>query len=450
MIQLTPYKDKTLAILGLGISGLACCEALLQAKAHVLAWDDNPEVLQVAKSKHIPIKNLYTVDFTKIDYLLMSPGIGYDHVVANNAKSANCPIIGEVKLLADSVPDATYIGVTGTNGKSTTTALIAHMLTQANISCVAGGNLGIPATSLPFVDKGGAYVLEMSSYMLERVGGMHFDIGVFLNLSNDHLHRHKTMEAYFQAKANLFSGMGKNDTAIICTDNIYGKKMCEKKHTYSIRRVSYKDVSKQHPYLKGKHNRQNIACAYAVGKALHLNNKDIEESLNTFKGLPHRQQHILTHDNITFINDSKATNAQATVSSLCTYKNIYWIAGGQEKSSYEALIPHLSAIKKAYLIGEGAQNIKIFLKRHSIDATICYTLQKAVKTAYADVKHLHNILCTSNFANILLSPACASWDQFTNFEHRGETFIQCVKQIVAKNSKVKDYKYHAQNIFAHR
>lgn len=436
MLHLAPYARKTLAVLGLGTSGLASCKALLQARAQVLAWDDNPRARTLAKLQGVPIVDLYALNFENIDYLLMSPGIGYDHVVARNARRYGCPIIGDVKLLIDSAPHATYIGITGTNGKSTTTALVAHMLKKLNIPCAVGGNLGVAIATLPTLASGAAYVLEMSSYMLERNVNTRFNIGVFLNISPDHLARHKTMEAYFRAKCLLFSRMGKDDTAIICIDDKYGKILSERHNPYAVKTVSYKDVLQGTKYLKGIHNRQNIACAFAVGATFSLPKLAMERAVASFTGLPHRQQQVAVQDGITFINDSKATNADAAAAALRLYKNIYWIVGGQEKSDYHVLIPHLSTIKRAYVIGEDTKNILLFLKKHSIDTTVCHTLEKAVAGAYADANQKHTAHESGNIpATILLSPACASWDQFNDFVQRGDTFIGCVQNILTNSHK---------------
>ena len=431
MIDLTIHSGKSIALLGLGISGIATAAALIKGGASVFAWDDTDTARQCASDAGISVCDLRTLDFTTIDFLLISPGISTEHAIAQRALQNNIPLIGEVKLLCDALPNNTYIGITGTNGKSTTTALISHLLNIAGINHATGGNLGVPATALESLNNG-VYVLEMSSYMLERLDGMKFNIGVFLNLSTDHLQRHKTMDGYLNAKAHLFDNMTSNDTAIIAMDDIYGQMMCDKVQNAKIQHVSCQDETQDYPYLSGQHNRQNIACLRRVADILNIENALVEKALSTFTGLAHRQEYVSSIDTVSFINDSKATNAESSAKALSAYKNIYWIAGGQEKGTYEDLTAHLGNITKAYLIGEGAHNIHAFLTTQGTDAVICHTMEKAVAQAYEDARKI------SHNTHVVLSPACASWDQYKSFEHRGDDFKRIIVGI--KNQDIKNGK----------
>ncbi|MGB1360593.1 MAG: UDP-N-acetylmuramoyl-L-alanine--D-glutamate ligase [Alphaproteobacteria bacterium] len=415
------YKDKNVAVFGLGVSGLGVAKFLKSNGANVFVWDNNQDA--VADSGFTPC-DLNSADLTQFDFIVASPGISNDNPICQNAIKNKVPLVGEVQLLFQSQSEATYIGITGTNGKSTTTALISHILNSAGIKNETGGNFGIPATALNKLGKGEVYILEMSSYMLERVPDVKFDIAVFLNITEDHLQWHNTMENYYNAKAKIFNNMTANDTAIICNDDEYGKKLTNQITTPNKVIVSKNDINKDYKYLNGEHNKQNIACVIAVCKSLGIDEKIIEDSLNSFTGLTHRQQFVDKINNTTFINDSKATNTVSAQKALSAYNNIYWIAGGEKKSDdYSDLDKCINNIKKAFLIGKDADSIAKYLDTKNIPYEINQTLEKAVQSAYKE--------STSNTDDniVLLSPACASFDQFKSFEARGDKFIQIIKEI---------------------
>ena len=417
------YKDKHIGVLGLGIAGVQTAKKLMQMGAVVVAWDDMPDACKNAEQQGIKITDLLNFDITMLDFLVVSPGVPDTHPICANAKHANIPLIGEVKIRYDLCPHARYVGITGTNGKSTTTALIAHILHCANIPYAVGGNFGTAAIALPDLGADGVYVLEMSSYMLTRIKGVKFSVAGFLNMTADHLAWHGTMDKYFIAKMHIFDDM--TDGAVVCTDDIWGKQVFDilSKRGCAVRTVSYQDTPET-PYLKGNHNRQNIAIAMGICAALGIDKNAILQACRSFKGLKHRQQTVYENGTVSFINDSKATNVQSALMALGGYKNIHWIAGGQEKDSgYDDLIPVLDNITHAYLIGEGANHIGEFLHTHDIPFTISKDLKTAVDIAGASVKDMGGV--------VVLSPACASWDQFNSFAHRGDMFIQCVQNITA-------------------
>ena len=409
------YNGKKVAVFGLGISGLGVAEFLSNQNCEVTVWDNDTE--KVKSSGFTPC-DLNTVDLTEFDFIVVSPGIDNDNPICKKAINDNVPLIGEVELLWQTNPDATYVGITGTNGKSTTTALISHILTTAGIKNCIGGNFGTPAVSLEKLSAGEVYVLEMSSYMLERIPNMNFDIGVFLNITPDHLNWHKTMDNYYNAKKKIFNNMTSDNVAIICNDDEYGKKLQSEITAPTKITVSKNDITKSYQYLSGVHNNQNIACAVSVCKQLNIADDIIETAINSFTGLSHRQQFVAKINGNTFINDSKATNPTSTEKALSAYQNIYWIAGGEKKSDdYSELDSCISNVKKAFLIGVDADSIGAYLDDKNIAYEISKDLETAIKSASSQ----------ADGNTILLSPACASFDQFKNFEARGDKFIEIVK-----------------------
>ena len=405
------FINKKVAVFGLGISGQQCALFLKKNGAVVVGYDDK------VKFDKIDNIDLNTADLTEFDFIVVSPGIPNHHPICVGAIKQGVPLIGEVELLWQSNPNATYIGITGTNGKSTTTALISHILTGAGVKNCVGGNFGTPAVAL---EKSEVYILEMSSYMLERIPNMNFDIGVFLNITPDHLSWHETMDNYYNAKKKIFNNMSSENVAVICNDDEYGKKLEGEIATPKKVIVSKNDITKSYQYLSGDHNNQNIACAVAVCKSLNIDDDVIESGINSFTGLKHRQQFVAEIDNNTFINDSKATNPTATEKALSAYNNIYWIAGGEKKSDdFTELDTCISNVKKAFLIGVDANAIGSYLDNKKIPYEISNDMDTATKSAHSQAGG--NV--------ILLSPACASFDQFKNFEDRGDKFIEIVKDL---------------------
>ncbi len=438
MIALPFLKDKVVAVLGLGRTGRASVAALTASGATVLAWDDQP-----AQREGTVTTDLNAVDFSTVDLLLQSPGIPHTHPaphpVSTKARAAGVPIVADTDLLFQAHSRATYIGITGTNGKSTTTSLIGHLLSEAGLDAAVGGNLGPAVLGLSPSPR---YVLEMSSYQLELTPSARFDIAVLLNITPDHLDRHGGMTGYVAAKRLIFSNWDGACTAVIGIDDVISAGIAGTLSFGSGRVVT---ISGQRPAdvwvdgtvlvdalegrpqrvldlatvpaLPGRHNAQNTAAAYAVLRLSGVSADQVVVGISRFGGLAHRQQLVRTIAGVPFINDSKATNAEATAVALVCYKRIHWIAGGQAKAGGIAgLEPHFDRIAGAYLIGESAAAFADQLG--AVPHEICGTLDRAVERAFAEARRTGGV--------VLLSPAAASWDQFKSFEHRGECFAALV------------------------
>ncbi len=446
MIRIPHEPGRPVAVLGLGKSGLVAARALAASGSEVWAWDDD-----AMKRKALSTTDLYKCDWSRPSALVLSPGIPQrypaPHPIAAMATAANVPIIGEVELLFRAQPKATFVGITGTNGKSTTTALIGHVLRRAGKRAEVGANLGTPALALAPLEEGGIYVLEMSSYQLELVPTARFDVAVLLNVTPDHLDRHGGMAGYVAAKRGIFDRQRPQDWAVIGIDDEYCRAICEGlagRHVVAVAvgRQASTAIIVRHgilsdeigreimdlaraPALPGPHNWQNAAAAFAVGRALGLSNAAIAAGIETYPGLPHRQELILTREGVRFINDSKATNADATAKALACYDPIYWILGGRPKETgLDGLEPYYHRIAKAYLIGEAAADFEKRLAGDDVATRQCGTLDRAVAAAAADAA-----AAKQEGAVVLLSPACASFDQFANFEERGERFRNLVNEL---------------------
>jgi UDP-N-acetylmuramoylalanine--D-glutamate ligase len=422
----TLFSGKRYAVVGLGKNGLPAALALRAMGAGVVAWDDNPASRAAARDLDLrdPVGEKF--DF---DALVLSPGIPHrlpkPHPTAQRAIEAGVPILSDVELLFQAVrasgSRARFAGITGTNGKSTTTALLAHILERAGITVAAGANLGPAALSLPLLPHDGVYVLEMSSYMLERLACVKFDVAVMLNLSADHIDRHGDMAGYAMAKRAIFDRQTRDDLAVIGIDDTGARDMAAWLDTRLARvaRVSGADVPLAFgPALPGAHNAQNAAAATAMARFFGVPDDAIASGLLTYPGLPHRQQRIVTIDGVTFINDSKATNADASECALVCYDRLIWIAGGMAKEGgIEPLAPHFPRIVKALLIGRDAPEFAATLTRHNVPFDMVGTLEAAVPAAFAAAR-------ANGAPVVLLSPACASWDQFTGYDQRGDRFAE--------------------------
>jgi UDP-N-acetylmuramoylalanine--D-glutamate ligase len=449
MIRVPHEPGRPVAVLGLGKSGLVAARALAASGAEVWAWDDD-----ATKRAAIATTDLYNCDWTKPSALVLSPGIPHEfprpHAIAAKAKAAQVPIIGEVELLFRAQPKATFVGITGTNGKSTTTALIGHLLQHAGRKAEVGANLGTPALALAPLDIGGIYVLEMSSYQLELVPTARFDVAVLLNITPDHLDRHGGMAGYIAAKRRIFDRQRAQNWAVIGIDDEYcrairaglsGRHLVaiaigrEASSAVIVRDGILSDETGERimdlataPALPGPHNWQNAAAAFAVSRALGLSSASIIDGIRTYPGLPHRQELVATIGGVRFVNDSKATNADATAKALACYDPIYWILGGRPKETgLDGLEPFYPRIARAYLIGEAADAFDKTLGAHKVATRRCGTLDRAVSEAASDAA------CEKRGGPVvLLSPACASFDQFPNFEARGNRFREQVTALVAK------------------
>ncbi|MEX0921918.1 MAG: UDP-N-acetylmuramoyl-L-alanine--D-glutamate ligase [Rhodovibrionaceae bacterium] len=455
MIELPFFHGLPVAVMGLGKSGLAAARALQASGGEVWAWDDSEDRRAEARAAGVPLVDLHSCNWAEVPSLVLSPGIPdrfpEPHPVAAAARAAGAEVIGDIELLGRACPDASYIGITGTNGKSTTTALIGHILKLSGRDCEVGGNLGPSVMEFEMRGSSGSYVLEMSSYQLERTFSITFDVAVLLNISPDHLDRHGGLQGYVAAKRNIFRRQTAPRTAVIGVDD----ETCRAIHAellasgdQSIVAISGKGPvaggvyvengvliddteGKQVPALPlsevatlpGLHNAQNAAAAYAACKAAGVDPAVIAACIRSFPGLAHRQEVIAVIDGVAYINDSKATNADATAKALACYRRIHWIAGGRAKEGGLAgLERYYPKISRAYLIGEAAEAFASDLQG-AVASERCGNLKSAVAAASKAAK------ADGEGAVVLLSPACASFDQFANFEARGEAFRALVEAL---------------------
>lgn len=456
MIAASAFPGKEIALFGLGGSGIATAHALLAGDASVTAWDDNPDRVKEASDAGIPVADLRTIVWADQAALVLSPGVPLTHPKphwsVDLARGAGVEIIGDIELFARQrrlqAPDCPFIAITGTNGKSTTTALIAHILRKARRDTQLGGNIGTAIMTLDPPKSGRFYVVECSSYQIDLSPSINPSAGVLLNLSPDHLDRHGTMQHYAEVKERLVVG---SDLAIIGTDDRWCMLIADRLERAStpVIRISKRDVladgyyaagpvlmrasgGTAHqvadlssiPTLRGAHNAQNAAAAIAACIAVGLSEDEIFAGLESFAGLEHRMQPVARRGRVLFVNDSKATNADASAPALSSFERIYWIAGGLEKDGgihmLSGLYPHIA---KAYLIGEAAPAFAATLG-DDVDYEIAGTLERAVARAAQDASDDR-----AEEAVVLLSPACASFDQYKNFEIRGNAFVDCVAKL---------------------
>lgn len=425
-------------VFSLGISGRAIAEKLTALGAQVSAWDE-----QESARLDVPMTWLQDpegIDFSDIDYFVKTPGVPLDHPYVQKAQQADVPLLNEVDLFLEVNPTAFVVAITGTNGKSTTTALVTHVLKEAGYDAVMGGNIGTPMLSLPEVDADkGCYVLELSSYQLETLDFPCFNVSIFTNLTPDHLERHKNMQGYLQAKLPIFQGC---DLAIMSVDDeILESLSFELAEELELATVSVtgrnadvyvKDNALYHgeeritslaelPQLAGPHNAQNIALAWSAVCEI-ISPENFRKALESFKGLPHRCELVAEKDSVRFVNDSKSTNAESSKGILQAYDHIYWILGGKMKEGGVAsLKDNLSNVVRCYTIGEDAAKLESQLADVK-DYVSCKTLDVALTCAYDDAlkEGLKEPV-------VLFSPCCASFDQFKNFEDRGNAFIALTK-----------------------
>ncbi|HEY8288117.1 MAG TPA: UDP-N-acetylmuramoyl-L-alanine--D-glutamate ligase [Acetobacteraceae bacterium] len=429
------FVGQRFLVVGLGKNGLPTARALVAMGAAVTAWDDTPAARAAAPD--LVLRDPREGELA-CDALVLSPGIPHrlpaPHPAAARAIAAGVPIMSDTELLYQAVrragSRARFAGITGTNGKSTTTALLAHILDGAGVPSAAGANLGPAALTLPLLPDDGVYVLEMSSYMLERLATLRFDAAAMLNLSADHIDRHGDMAGYARAKRAIFDRQAAGDLAVIGVDDPGSREMAAwlDGQPARVMRVSGMDRTAERPRgpaLPGAHNAQNAAAASAMAVFLGASAADIANGLLTFPGLPHRQQRITTIAGITFINDSKATNADAAERALVCYDRLVWIAGGMAKEGgIEPLVPLFPRIARTLLIGRDAPIFAATLAAHGVPHETVGTLAEAVPAAFAAAKADHAPV-------VLLSPACASWDQFTGYDQRGDRFAELARGLAS-------------------
>ncbi len=462
MIPVRGFEGKRVAVFGLGRTGLTAARALIAGGAEVALWDESPAACQAAAAERLPVVDLNTADWAEFDALMLSPGVPLTHPkphwTVEKARAAGVEIVGDIELFARTVNAAAetrrpkVVVITGTNGKSTTTALLAHMLTAAGRDARIGGNIGYGVLGLEDMHGGAVYVLEVSSYQLDLTSSLKPDVAVLLNLSPDHLDRHGGMDGYVAAKRRVLLNQDKGDTAVIGVDDAWCQQICTEitaANRRTIRPISAKRAMGRGVYalqgvlydatgervqevadlmrarsLPGRHNWQNAAAAYAAARALGLSAEDAAMGLATFPGLAHRMETVALFDGLRFVNDSKATNVDAARQAMSSYPRFYWIAGGRPKDGgIESLSDLFPRVVKTYLVGEAAGDFS-----RTLDGKAPYansgTIEAAVAEAYADARR------AGEEAVILLSPACASFDQFPDFEARGEAFRAVVQALI--------------------
>jgi UDP-N-acetylmuramoylalanine--D-glutamate ligase len=459
LIPVTSFAGKTVAVFGLGGSGLASCHALKAGGAEVVASDDGIERLAEAATAGFLTANLRKVNWSNFAALVLTPGAPLTHPAPHwsvlMARQAGVEVIGDIELFCRErqrhAPDAPFVAITGTNGKSTTTALIAHLMRFAGYDTQMGGNIGYPILSLEPPRKGRVHVIEMSSYQIDLTPSLDPTVGILINVSEDHIDRHGTLEHYAAVKERLVAGVQSQGTAIVGVDDIWCRASADRIEQAGKRvvRVSVKNplpdgIFVDHETvwrasggarsevakiggigsLRGLHNAQNAACASACALALGVSTDVLQKGLRSFPGLAHRMEQVGRRGHVLFVNDSKGTNADATAHALSSFGDIYWIAGGKPKAGgITSLAEYFPRIRKAYLIGEAAPEFAATLGK-GVPHEISQTLDVAVASAARDAE-----ASGLREAVVLLSPACASFDQYRNFEIRGAKFRDLVQAL---------------------
>jgi UDP-N-acetylmuramoylalanine--D-glutamate ligase len=429
MIISPAFAGKRYAVLGLARSGLATVDALAASGAHVIAWDQREDARALVAGK-AELGDPMEMDLAGLDALVVSPGVPLNrHPVTCRARAAGVPIIGDIELFAlarPSLPEHRVVGITGTNGKSTTTALIDHIVRTAGLPSRMGGNIGLPILAQEPLPAGGVYVLELSSYQIDLTFSLDCDVAVLLNITPDHLDRHDGFEGYIAAKERLFAMQSPNRATVIAVDDDVTRRIAEKYARAT--RVSGGEISPadqaRWPALQGPHNAQNVAVAKAVADVLRISADRTEAALATYDSLPHRMQRVAEIDGVLYVNDSKATNAASTAPALAAWPaidgkpRIHWILGGVAKSdSLDECASGFPNIVRGYTIGEAGPLFARLLGEAGIPVTECELMVTAVTDAAANAQPGDIVL---------LSPACASFDQFRDFEARGDAFAAVV------------------------
>jgi UDP-N-acetylmuramoylalanine--D-glutamate ligase len=472
VITAKAFAGKHYAVYGLARSGVATVEALLASGAKVTAWDAkeetrsslraelggrgtaaegsgggvgaNPSTIEssfdgppphASRREELQIADLDTADLTEFDSLVVTPGLPLNrHPIARRAREAGVEIIGDIELFARARPELPphkVVGITGTNGKSTTTALVHHILKTAGVPTTMGGNIGLPILAQDPLPEGGVYVLELSSYQIDLTQSLDCDVAVLLNITPDHLDRYESFEAYAASKERLFLMQSADHLAVARVEEWFGRGFVERSGAGFVDIIddAFHDsrgdsefvmASEQSewPSLLGPHNLENVSAAMAVSYALGLTGVQIKQGLRTYPGLPHRMERIRERDGVLFVNDSKATNPTATAPALAAFDKVRWICGGQAKTdNLDECAPHFGHVRKAYTIGEAGELFASLLSPH-MDVAQCETLERAVGEAAAEAEAGDTVL---------LSPACASFDQFRDFEDRGDRFRALVE-----------------------
>jgi len=467
MIPVGVFGGKKVAVFGIGRSGLAAARALEAGGAQVGVWDDDPGRRAAARAQGFDLADLGACDLSQFAALVLAPGAPLTHPAPHRyvtrARAAGIEIVGDIELFARAIAAAPehrrpkVVAITGTNGKSTTTALLGHMLGEAGRDVRVGGNIGIAVLDLEDMHGGAVYVLELSSYQLDLTSSLRADVAIILNISPDHLDRHGGMEGYVAAKKRILLNQGHGDTAVIGVDDAWCQQICteitaaNKRTTWPIsarrtmgrgvyalqgvlydamegRVVEVADLTRARA-LTGRHNWQNAAAAYVAARALGVASSDAVDGLMSFPGLAHRMENVGAIGKVRFINDSKATNAEAARQAMTAYPRFRWIAGGRAKAGgIDSLADLFPSIDKAYLVGEASADFATALAGRAPYVEVG-TIDAAVGAAFADARNLGEEVI------VLFSPACASFDQYTDFEARGDAFRAAVHALAAPKAR---------------
>lgn len=468
MILVPDVKRKNIGVFGLGVSGIATCEALVASGARVYSFDESREARDKTAQTEYRCEHPKNWPWKEMEAVIVSPGVPLTHpkphAIVRKARMEKVPIMGDTELFAralnklDKRARPRVIGVTGSNGKSTTTALIGHILKQAGEDVYVGGNIGEAVLSLPAFQSDSIYVLELSSFQLDLTESLRLDVAAFLNLSPDHIERHGSVGGYLKSKKRIFDNQTKDDLAVIGVDDDYAQSVCTElmaRNVADVRPVSSGSALGRGVYaldgkiycnldgkalqagdlsgarsLRGPHNHQNAAAAIAVCERFGVPPALAVKAAHRFEGLAHRLEEVGRNGKVLFINDSKATNADATARALNAFEDIFWIAGGKAKEGgVESLKPMMDRVRSVYLIGEAAGLFEEQL-RGSVHCVLSGDLDKAVAAASADAAK-----SDANNPVVLLSPACASYDQFKNFVERGDKFRALVSELASTNGE---------------
>jgi len=418
------FRGKRYAVLGLARSGVATVEALLASGAQVVAWDSDDAkrtaILPLAGEELI-LADPVEIDLSGFEGIVVSPGVPLNtHPIAARARAAGVPVIGDIELFSlarPSLPLHKVVGITGTNGKSTTTALIRHILETAGVPTLMGGNIGLPILSRDPLPEGGVYVLELSSYQIDLTFSLDCDVAVLTNITPDHLDRYDGFEGYVASKRRLFE-MQRHGRAVVATDDEPSRRIAGDFNATRVTLDGYTKWQKDWPSLQGPHNRQNAALAIAAVKELGVGWPTIEVALRSFTGLPHRMERVTEKGGVLYVNDSKATNATATAPALAAYPKIHWILGGIPKTDdLDDCAPFFGHVRAGYTIGQAGPMFADILRHAGKPVTESGTLAQAVNDAAAAARPGDVVM---------LSPACASFDQFKDYEARGDAFRAAV------------------------
>ncbi len=455
-------------VYGLGISGIATAKFLITHGEKVIATDDNLKVVEDSKEKfpNIDFLNPEEIEYDSSTVISLSPGIPLyfpkPHKVLEIVRKTGAKLSCDIEIFYKKNSQNNFIAITGTNGKSTTTALSGFIFKELGIASDIGGNIGVPCFDLPQNQNNFSYIFETSSYQLDLLNETHFKIAALLNITPDHIDRHGSISGYIEAKKRIFRNQTLGDFALIDVDNENSKKVFDELKNDKNFRATLVPISTnkiqengislvegilannisgsksqfelKSDFLRGQHNDQNMAFAFGIAYCQSLFQKEFQETkiisaIKKFKGLRHRMQLLGEIDGINFVNDSKATNAESTENALKAYDNIFWILGGvQKEGGIKSLEPYFNKIQKAYLIGQASDEFAKTLSAHSVNFEKCTDLNTAFKKAFLDAKTI-----SLSQKNILLSPACASFDQWKNFEQRGDYFCKLFDEVYPKS-----------------